>query len=88
MTPFPFVFLPSWCTNPGPIRNNSANEKEITSINSQSLDLHGLVVVAGVPFHVKYLGSVLVEKSSGEDVTSDAIKTIILMVKYSFYFIL
>ena len=35
---------------------------------------------AGVPFHVKYLGSVLVEKSSGEDVTSDAIKTIILMV--------
>ena len=34
----------------------------------------------GVTFYVKYLGSVLVNRSSGEDITAQAIKTIITMV--------
>ena len=37
-------------------------------------------VLDGVTFYVKYLGSTLVEKPSGEEATADAIKTIILMV--------
>lgn len=37
-------------------------------------------VVEGVPFYVKYLGSSLVQKASGEEATSQAIKTIIAMV--------
>ena len=37
-------------------------------------------VIEGVPFYVKYLGSSLVEKASGEEATADAIKTIITMV--------
>ena len=37
----------------------------------------------GVTFYVKYLGSTLVEKPSGEEATADAIKTIILMVSKS-----
>lgn len=62
------------------IRKNSTSKHEKlceeASGNSEAANLN-----EGVPFHVKYLGSVLVEKSSGEDVTSDAIKTIILMAK-------
>jgi len=38
------------------------------------------VLSLGVTFYVKYLGSVLVDRSSGEDVTNQAIKTIITMV--------
>ena len=37
-------------------------------------------VIEGVPFYVKYLGSSLVQKASGEEATADAIKTIIAMV--------
>ena len=37
-------------------------------------------VIEGVPFYVKYLGSSLVQKASGEEATADAIKTIITMV--------
>lgn len=39
-------------------------------------------VIEGVPFYVKYLGSSLVQKASGEEATSDAIRTIIAMVNY------
>ena len=38
----------------------------------------------GVTFYVKYLGSVLVDRSSGEDVTNQAIKTIITMVIFMY----
>jgi hypothetical protein len=37
-------------------------------------------VCDGVTFFLKYLGSVLVERSSGEEVTAEAIKSIISMV--------
>ena len=37
-------------------------------------------VIEGVPFYVKYLGSSLVQKASGEEATADAIKTIVAMV--------
>ena len=37
-------------------------------------------VIEGVPFYVKYLGSSLVQKASGEEATADAIKTIVTMV--------
>jgi hypothetical protein len=37
-------------------------------------------VCDGITFFVKYLGSVLVEASSGEEVTAEAIKNIITMV--------
>jgi hypothetical protein len=37
-------------------------------------------VCDGVSFFLKYLGSVLVERSSGEEVTAEAIKNIISMV--------
>lgn len=38
-------------------------------------------VIDGVPFYVKYLGSSLVQKASGEEATAEAIKTIIAMVQ-------
>ena len=38
-------------------------------------------VIEGVPFYVKYLGSSLVQKASGEEATADAIKTIVAMVR-------
>ena len=38
-------------------------------------------VIEGVPFYVKYLGSSIVQKASGEEATADAIKTIIAMVR-------
>jgi len=37
-------------------------------------------VVEGVTFYVKYLGSCLVDKPSGEDTTAEAVKTIVTMV--------
>ena len=49
-------------------------------------------VIEGVPFYVKYLGSSLVQKASGEEATADAIKTIVAMVSvpqklYQFIFL-
>jgi len=38
-------------------------------------------VVEGVTFYVKYLGSCLVDKPSGEDTTAEAVKTIVTMAK-------
>ncbi|XP_059082612.1 uncharacterized protein LOC131880113 [Tigriopus californicus] len=38
-------------------------------------------VIEGVPFYVKYLGSSLVHKASGEESTADAIKTIVAMAR-------
>ncbi|XP_074594877.1 low density lipoprotein receptor adapter protein 1-A-like [Brevipalpus obovatus] len=37
----------------------------------------------GLPFHCKYIGSTLVEKSSDDATTADAIKTIVQMAKIS-----
>ncbi len=39
-------------------------------------------VIDGVPFYAKYLGSSLVQKPSGEEATSEAIKTIIAMASF------
>ncbi len=41
-------------------------------------------VIDGVPFYAKYLGSSLVQKPSGEEATSEAIKTIIAMASFFF----
>ena len=38
-------------------------------------------VVEGVTFYVKYLGSCIVDKASGEDTTAEAVKTIVTMVR-------
>ena len=37
-------------------------------------------ILEGVTFYVKYLGSCIVDRASGEDTTSQAVKTIINMV--------
>ena len=39
-------------------------------------------MLEGVTFHVKYLGHCIVERASGEQVTAQAVKTIIAMVRY------
>ena len=39
-------------------------------------------VLEGVTFNVKYLGHCIVERASGEQVTAQAVKTIIAMVRY------
>ena len=37
-------------------------------------------ILEGVTFYVKYLGSCIVDRASGEETTSQAVKTIINMV--------
>ena len=38
-------------------------------------------ILEGVTFYVKYLGSCIVDRASGEETTSQAVKTIINMVR-------
>ena len=42
-------------------------------------------LLEGVTFYVKYLGSCIVDKESGEETTSDAVKTIVTMVGHFFH---